>query len=83
MLDYYDIVARYLPTFGKYRDATSQVPYLYNPATKVFISYDDPQSLTAKAKYAKAKGLGGAMIWELSSDTADHALLNAVNTGLR
>jgi chitinase len=83
MLDYHDIVARYLPTSGKHRDSTSQVPYLYDPNTKVFISYDDPQSLTAKAQYAKSKGLAGAMVWELSSDTSDHALLNAVNAGLR
>jgi chitinase len=84
MLDYKDIVARYGTAAGytRYWDASAQVPYLYNKTAGVFVSYDDPQSLQAKAQYAVQKGLGGAMIWELSADTTDRALLDAVRRGL-
>jgi GH18 family chitinase len=44
----------------------------------VFISYDDPGSLAKKAAYARSAGLRGTMIWDLSSDTSDHALLSAL-----
>ncbi|KAJ3015478.1 UNVERIFIED_CONTAM: hypothetical protein HDU68_012707 [Siphonaria sp. JEL0065] len=33
-----------------------------------FIGYDDNVSIKAKARWAKGAGLGGQMIWELSSD---------------
>jgi chitinase len=84
MLDYKDIVARYGTAAGytRYWDASAQVPYLYNKTAGVFVSYDDPQSLQAKAQYAGQKGLGGAMIWELSADTTDRVLLDAVRRGL-
>jgi chitinase len=42
------------------------------------ISYDDPDSLRAKAAYVQREGLGGIMFWELSSDTSEHALLDAI-----
>jgi chitinase len=54
------------------------VPYLFDPQRGVFISYDDPTSLAAKARHARNKALRGTMIWDLSSDTADHALLTAL-----
>jgi chitinase len=59
----------------------SKVPYLYNGSS--FISYDDPESIERKAAYIREQGLAGAMIWELSQDTADHDLLNALYKGLR
>lgn len=84
MLDYKDIAANYLTNagFAKYRDDTAQVPYLYNKSTGVFVSYDDPASIQAKAVYLKQKGLAGAMIWELSADTTDTAMLNGLRAGL-
>ena len=36
-VDYSDIVRNYLPTFTGFRDPASKVPYLYNPASKVFV----------------------------------------------
>lgn len=50
-------------------DPVSQTPWLFNPATKVFISYDDPESLRVKVEYAKAKGLAGMMVWPINSDS--------------
>ncbi|KAJ3099950.1 hypothetical protein HK100_004804, partial [Physocladia obscura] len=49
----------------------AQTPTLYTAnylGEPTFISYDDPVSIQAKAAYAKASGLGGTMIWELSQD---------------
>jgi chitinase len=77
VLDYKDIVANYLPTYTRYWDDEAQVPYLYNPSTGVFITYDDPESLGIKRQYVLDEGLGGVMIWEMSSDDSD-ALLDAI-----
>jgi len=82
VLDYDDIVKNYLPRMTQYRDAQSQVPYLWDPAKGVFISYDDATSMKAKARYLRSKGLGGVMLWELSSDRGG-VLIDAVNSELR
>lgn len=70
MFDYGDLAANYVNKngFARYWSQTGQVPYLYNPSSKIFISYEDPQSITAKATYIKNRSLGGAMIWDLSED---------------
>ncbi len=81
VFDYTDIRANYLPTMTRYWDAQAQVPYLYDPARKLWISYDDPQSMKAKTDFIKAKGLGGAMAWELSGDR-DQELLDTLVTQL-
>ncbi len=54
--------------YTRHWDATAQVPYLWNAQTRVFVSYDDPQSLKLKAEFVKSKGLGGMMYWEQSQD---------------
>ncbi|RUS30043.1 glycoside hydrolase [Jimgerdemannia flammicorona] len=43
----------------------SQTPWAYNNRRQLFISYDDPQSAAAKAKWAKKNGLAGVMVWSL------------------
>lgn len=78
----YDAVKSYLsnPSFQKLRHAKAQVPYLYGNNT--FLSYEDPQSIAAKAKLAKSMGLGGIGAWELSHDTSG-ALLNSAYQSFR
>ena len=61
-------------------DARAQAPWLWNSARRSFITYDDAESIRAKARYARR--LGGVMFWELSQDTPDGALLHAVCDGL-
>ena len=68
VFDYSDIKANYLPTMTRYWDAQAQVPYLYNPSTGLWISYDDAQSMKVKADFITSRGLGGAMAWEISGD---------------
>jgi chitinase len=47
----------------------------YNENAKSFVTFDDIQTANSKAEYIKEKGLGGAMFWELSSDTFDEKSL--------
>ncbi|WP_373280695.1 glycosyl hydrolase family 18 protein [Paenibacillus pini] len=70
VFDYGDIAANYVGKNGytRYWNSTAKVPYLYNPTTKIFISYDDVESIGYKTDYIKNKYLGGAMFWEFSSD---------------
>jgi len=74
VFDYSDIKSNYLPSMTRSWDASAQVPYLYDPARRLWISYDDAQSMKIKADYIKAKGLGGAMIWEITGDRSQELL---------
>lgn len=66
--------------FVRYWHADAKVPYLFDGNS--FISYDDPQSMAAKAEFIREMGLGGAMIWEISQDAPDRELLAALHAGL-
>ncbi|OAD09139.1 glycoside hydrolase family 18 protein, partial [Mucor lusitanicus CBS 277.49] len=44
-------------------DQVSQTPWLFNPDTKHFISYDDPESLNIKVEHALCEDLAGVMVW--------------------
>jgi chitinase len=81
--EYKDLAANYISKFNRYWDAEALVPWLFDPKTGIMISYDDPQSLKAKADYVMKNDLGGMMIWELSNDAADHTLLRAVHDALQ
>ena len=80
-LNYTEILMDYLPTYKRSWDSEAQVPWLYDINSAVFVSYDDPQSIAAKAGYAQDKHLAGIMIWELSQGNAD--LLDAIQTGFQ
>ena len=81
-ISYGNIVANFLnaPGYVRYYHQQSMVPWLFNGST--FISYEDEISMNAKAQYIKSKGLGGAMIWELSQDP-NRVLLNSLYQGLQ
>jgi chitinase len=64
--------------FVFYRDPVAQAPYAYSAAGKTFATFDDAASLARKTQYARDEKLGGIMFWELSSDSDDGALLNAI-----
>lgn len=67
--------------FTRYWDSTASVPYLYNANTKVFVSYEDPQSLALKSKYVVDHKLRGVMFWEYSADPTG-TLLDTIDAGL-
>ncbi len=44
-------------------------PYAYSPSSPIqWVGYDDPAFATVKANYVLSKGLGGAMVWDISED---------------
>jgi hypothetical protein len=66
-------------------DSLAKVPY--TTGSNSWISLDNAQSITEKVNYVKANGLGGWIIWNLSSDyipTANpqHPLLTAVKNAM-
>jgi chitinase len=75
---YAQIAAGALPGFERFWSAAAQEPWLYSHRARQFVSYEDPASLAAKARYAVSAGLRGAMVWEISMDDPGHDLLNAL-----
>ena len=67
--------------FIRYWDSTSYAPYLFNKDEKIFITYDDEESLQAKCKYINEHKLKGAMFWEYTADYQSR-LLNTLYDGL-
>lgn len=63
-------------------DSVSQVPYLTSPLNGgTLVAFDDPVSVRLKCQYAKAQGLAGVMLWEISQDVitiGNQPLLNAI-----
>jgi chitinase len=68
--------------YRRYWNASARAPYLYNAAQQVWITYEDPVSLTEKATYIRQQGLRGAMFWELSAD-GEHQLLRTLSDAMR
>ena len=66
---YFDIMSTYFQTNLYHWDTTAQAAYLSEDnsgsANDKFISYDDEHTCQAKVSYARNRGLGGVMIWEL------------------
>jgi chitinase len=66
--------------FKYYRDTDAMAPYLYNPTTKQFISYDDEWSVQKKCEYVKKNGLAGVMFWEYADDKKEYLLKQVTKT---
>lgn len=81
VVEWADIRDHYLtdPAWVRRWDVEAQVPWLYNATTNEFVSYDDAESLALKRGFALRRGLSGVMIWEMNSDDAEHALIDAVD----
>ena len=62
-------------------DAQAHAPYLWEASRRLFVTYDDPESLALKAAYVRRHGLRGMMFWELGDDPTG-ALLEAIHCGL-
>lgn len=65
--------------YTRYWDSLAKAPYLFNPADSIFITYDDPESVALKAKFAIDNHLAGIMFWELGGDSyEENSLLSAI-----
>jgi len=60
--------------FTRYWDTLAAAPYLFNADKKVFISYDDEESVKRKCEYVKQHHLAGAMFWEYNNDKKEYLL---------
>jgi chitinase len=60
--------------FTRYWDTVARAPYIFNPDSKIFITYDDEQSTKDKCEYVKKNKLGGAMFWEYNDDKKEYLL---------
>lgn len=60
--------------YKRYWDKAAQAPYLFNPETKVFLTYDDEKSIQKKAKYIKKNKLAGIFFWEYFNDPKEYLL---------
>ncbi|WP_121810104.1 glycoside hydrolase family 18 protein [Mucilaginibacter kameinonensis] len=67
--------------FKYYRDKSAKAPYLYNPTTRQFLSFDDEWSIRKKCRYVKKNGMAGVMFWEYVDDRKEY-LLDAANSHL-
>ncbi len=64
----------------RYYDSRTGSAWIYNGTD--FWTYDDPPTIMHKMRYVVDEGLGGAMFWELSGDSADGKLIDAIGVGL-
>lgn len=62
----------------KYFDDEALAAWMYSPAERVAISYEDPVSVAYKVAYVRQMNLGGVALWELSFDDANQTLTTAV-----
>ena len=82
ILEYRDLRANYLPKMQRYFHDEAKCAWLYDPARRWMISYEDPETLTAKAQFIRQRGLGGAMVWELAADDEQATLLTTLHDQL-
>jgi GH18 family chitinase len=52
----------------RYWDDETATPYAYDPKTKMWVTYDDPESYKKKLDVLQEKKLAGAMFWAIDLD---------------
>jgi len=67
-VDYRDTVPLLAAGWTRKPDPDAGVPWLYSPDGKSILSYDDPESAAAKARWARQEGYGGIFFWEINAD---------------
>ncbi|SJZ51187.1 Chitinase [Pilibacter termitis] len=63
-----DLLKRNIPDLKEYWDDVAKAPYMYSESTKDFYTFENVRSITEKANYVKAHGLGGMISWMASQD---------------
>ena len=64
-------------------DDESQTPFLYDSGTQSFISYTDPRGIFYQTCHAARENSKGVMFWEISGDSDDSQLVQAIHAALR
>ncbi|SMF69629.1 chitinase [Paenibacillus uliginis N3/975] len=70
LFDYTDLERNYVNKNGyvRYWNEASKVAYLYNSENKVFITYNDKESMLYSASLVKSLDIAGVMSWDISGD---------------
>ncbi|MDQ0639596.1 GH18 family chitinase [Pedobacter sp. W3I1] len=68
--------------FKKYYDKDAKASYLYNEASREYMTYDDERSVKAKCEYVLKNNMAGVMFWEYDSDLNGY-LLHQINKSLK
>lgn len=68
--------------FKRYWDRKAKAPYLFNPETRQFVTYENERSVKAKCRFVQENGMAGVMFWEYSSDPKGY-LLDEVTRSLK
>jgi len=76
---YYDI-ARQIDGCVRLWDDRSKTPYLVNADWGTLISYDDEESIRAKAEYVLDNNIHGLIIWEITGDYLPDGTTPLLNT---
>ena len=78
--DYRAIVRRNPESLGfrRIRHPEARVPFLFNPTSGTWVTYDDSASVAEKAAYVRSQRLGGVMAWEIGGD--DGTLIRAITS---
>jgi len=70
-------------SYVRHWDENAKAPFLWNKKEKIFVTFEDEESISEKAQFIKKHKMGGAMFWEYSEDTEEHTLLNALHQNLK
>jgi chitinase len=68
-MSYPNIMSSLYSAAAYHYDSSAEVPYLTltgsNAQKCTYVSYEDPTSIAAKGSWAKSRGLGGVILWEI------------------
>lgn len=81
VFDYDDLAANYVNKNGYslFWNDGARAAHLFNKTAAVMIPFETARSVREKAWLAASRGLGGAMVWELSADR-NEVLLSEIET---
>ena len=69
--------------YVRYWDAEAKAPYMYNVGKKLFMTYDNEESIQRKAEYILLQRLGGIMIWQITFDVPKKSLTRIITKAFR
>ena len=64
-------------------DSESMAPFLYDASTGSFIGYTDPRAIFYQTCHAARENSKGVMFWEMTQESADFHLVQAIHTAIR
>jgi len=70
ILDYQDLEKNYIDKNGytRYWNEAAKVAYVYNPDTKIWVTYNDRNTMAYTAAMLKSLDIAGVMSWEAHGD---------------